>query len=76
MSERPLFESMPLTGGDLRAIADALDAVERTELAGEKLLGRIEVYRPDTDTDERIGWVARFADDPDMGWGYTPEEEA
>lgn len=71
-----LFESMPLTAGDLRVIADALDAVERTELAAEKVLGRIEVHRPDGDG-ERIGWVARFDDnDPNLGWGYTPQEEA
>lgn len=63
---------MPLTSDDLRVVADALDAVERTGLAAEKVLGRIEVYRPDTEECERIGWVARFDDDnPDMGWGFT-----
>ena len=58
----------PLTASDLREIADAVDAVERTELAGNKLLGRIEVFPPGGDAP--VGWVQRFDDnDPDMGWG-------
>jgi len=66
------FYDMPLTGGDLREIADAVDEVEATLLAANKILGRIEVYRPDGE--ELIGWVQRFDQgDPDMGWGFTPE---
>jgi hypothetical protein len=63
---------LPLTSGDLREIANAVDAVERTPLAAEKLLGRIEVFRPDCD--DQIGWVTRFDEaDPDMGWGIVFE---
>lgn len=67
-------EPLPLTGDDLRAIADAVDEVEATELAGNPLIGRVEVYRPDTD--ERVGWASRFDDgDPEMGWGFTMRED-
>jgi hypothetical protein len=62
---------MPLTPSDLRDIADAVDGVEATELAGNPLLGRIELHRPDGD---QIGWVSRFdGTDPDMGWGFVIE---
>lgn len=62
---------LPLTGGDLRVLADALDEVEATTLAANKVLGRIEVLRPDGE--DQIGWVQRFDDgDPDMGWGFVP----
>lgn len=65
---------LPLTPGDLRDIADAVSEVEATPLAANQLLGRIEVYRPDSD--EQVGWVQRFDDnDPDMGWGFMPEKE-
>ena len=68
-------EPMPLTSGDLRDIAEALDEVEATTLAASKILGRIEVYRPDGE--DRIGWVTRFENsDPDMGWGFVPEVSA
>lgn len=60
---------LPLTADDLRRIADATEAVDRTEgLAAHDVLGRFEVYRPDGD--DRIGWVQRF--DGDMGWGFVP----
>lgn len=66
------FNDMPLTGSDLRDVADAVDEVEATTLAASKILGRIEVYRPDGD--DLIGWVQRFDNaDPDMGWGFVPE---
>jgi hypothetical protein len=66
------FNDLPLTGGDLRVIADALDEVEATTLAANRTLGRIEVYRPVGE--DVIGWVQRFIDnDPDMGWGFVPE---
>lgn len=68
---------MPLTGGDLRVIADAADEVDTTELAATKVLGRIEVMRPDDEQGERIGWLTRFdTSDPDMGWGFVPGDEA
>ena len=68
-------EPMPMTSGDLRDIAEALDEVEATTLAASKILGRIEVYRPDGE--DRIGWVTRFENsDPDMGWGFVPEVSA
>lgn len=67
-------EPLPLTGGDLRTIAEALDEVEATTLAANSVLGRIEVYRPDGDEPELIGWVDRFdTADPDLGWGFVPE---
>lgn len=67
------MSEMPLTGCDLRVIADAVDAVDATELASQGVLGRVEVYRPDGD--EQIGWVARFDDaEPGMGWGFVPKE--
>lgn len=66
-------DPLPLTGGDLRAIAEAVDEVETTELAASKVLGRIEVFAPDGE--ERVGWITRFDPaDPDMGWGFVPEE--
>lgn len=66
-----MSDNMPLTGADLRVIADAVEAVEDTALAGVKVLGRIEVYRPDGD--DQVGWVTRFDEaDPDMGWGFVP----
>lgn len=65
------MHTLPLTGGDLRAIADALDAVEATDLASQGLLGRIEVFAPDGE--EPVGWVTRFDEtSPEMGWGYMP----
>lgn len=65
---------MPLTGGDLRSIADAADQVEETVLAHNSVIGRIEVIRPDSDDQECIGHFVRFDEsDPDMGWGFTPE---
>lgn len=71
--ERNLMNDVPFTASDLRDIAEAVDEVEATTLAGSKLLGRIEVYRPDGN--EVIGWVQRFdAADPTMGWGFVFEE--
>jgi hypothetical protein len=68
------MSDLPLTGGDLRVIADAVDEVEATNLAASQVLGRIEVYRPDGD--DRVGWVTRFDESqPDMGWGFVPETE-
>ena len=65
---------MPLTSGDLRDVAEAIDEVEATTLAGSKILGRIEVYRPEGE--DVIGWVTRFdSADPDMGWGFRPVVE-
>ncbi len=69
-----MAEHLPLTGGDLREIADALDEVEATTLAANKLIGRIEVYRPDAEDEGPIGWITRFdpvAGDPDLGWGFV-----
>lgn len=63
-----------LTGGDLRAIADALDDVERTELAHSRLLGRIEVFAPDAD--EPCGWIQRFDEgEPLAGWAFDALDE-
>lgn len=65
-------DPMPINAHDLRVIADALDEVEGTELAANKVLGRIEVYYPDTDV--QAGWAARFDDeDPEAGWGFVTE---
>jgi len=62
---------MPLTGSDLRDIAEAVDEVEATTLAANQLIGRIEIHRPDGD---HIGWVTRFDNsDPGMGWGFVIE---
>lgn len=68
-----MHDPLPLTGSDLRDIAEAVDEVEATTLAGSKILGRIEVLQPDGD--DRIGWVVRFeSTDPDMGWGFVMDE--
>ena len=65
--------TVPLTSDDLRAIADAVDEVEATTLAANKLIGRVEVYAPDAG--EPAGWITRFDEiDPDTGWGYVPLE--
>lgn len=69
-----MSRQMPLTSGDLRMIAEAIDEVEQTTLAASSILGRIEIMRPDTD--DRIGWVDRFDSlDPDMGWGAVFEAD-
>lgn len=64
-----MSEQLPLSGSDLRALADAVDEVEATELAANPVIGRIEVLRPDGD--DRVGWIQRFEDGhPEMGWGF------
>jgi len=66
---------MPLTGDDLRVIADAVDAVDRAEeLRPHGVLGRFEVHRPESVYPDLVGWVERFDyADPDMGWGFVPK---
>lgn len=67
-------DPLPLTADDLRDIAEALDEVELTTIAANKLLGRIELHRPDCE--DRVGWVVRFDDnEPDLGWGVVFEAD-
>ena len=55
------MSDLPLTPSDLRAIAEALDPLEYSEvLTANPLIGRIEVFRPDGD--EQIGWFAQSDD--------------
>jgi hypothetical protein len=62
----------PLTAGDLRALADALDPIEFHEiLARNPIVGRIEVYRPDGD--DVVGYFERNALDDDAWLGFVPE---
>lgn len=62
----------PLTGGDLRDLAEAVDEVEATTLAGSKVIRRIEVALPEDE--DRAGWIVRFDEGcPEMGWGFVPE---
>lgn len=69
-------DPLPLTGDDLRVIAEAVDEVEATTLAASKILGRIEVHRPDSEGFDQIGWVVRFDEsEPDLGWGFVTAEE-
>lgn len=58
---------LPITADELRAIADALDAVEAASAAlNSPLIGRIEVLRPDSSKDDRIGWMIPY----EGWWGY------
>jgi hypothetical protein len=62
------FPDLPLTASDLHAIADAVEEVEKHVdgdglLFGSKLLGRVELHRPDSDNDDLIGYVT-----PCDGW--------
>lgn len=60
----------PLTSGDLRALAGALDEVEMTPLAASQAITRIEVALPDCE--DPIGYFVRFDEaDPDLGWGFV-----
>jgi hypothetical protein len=62
------MNAIPMTAGDLRELAEALDEIEATPLAASKCIGRIEAYLPDGEA--QVGWFVRFDDsDPDMGWG-------
>lgn len=64
--------ALPLTGGDLRDLADGLDEVERTELAASKIVVAMLVALPDEDVP--IGQFVRFDEsDPDMGWGFVQD---
>lgn len=68
-----MLSDMPLTPGDLRAVAGAIDEIENTPLGANQIVGRIECIRPDGD--DQIGWITRFTPgDPDMGWGFVPME--
>lgn len=64
--------TVPLTGSDLRSIADLTDAVDALTGAGGALdlpqMGRIEVLR-DSDT-EVVGHLVRF----DNWYGFKPLE--
>jgi hypothetical protein len=63
--------TIPLTGGDLRTLADALDEVEDTPLAASQVILRIEVALPENE--DPCGHFVRFDEgDPDLGWGFVP----
>lgn len=66
---------MPLTGSDLREIADMLDKVDMADSDspfGSALVGRVEIYRPDSDTAEVIGHFIPFDD----WYGFTMDGAA
>tara|TARA_R110002051_G_scaffold314950_3_gene392651 strand:+ start:16632 stop:16850 length:219 start_codon:yes stop_codon:yes gene_type:complete len=62
----------PLTGSDLREIADACDLADAAagegRLLASPLIGRVEVYRPGTDGSEVIGHLVPFDD----WYGFVP----
>lgn len=63
----------PLTGGDLRDLADSLDELEATQLAGSKVIRSMLVAL--SDDEDTIGQFVRFDEsDPGMGWGFVPDE--
>lgn len=67
------MSNLPLTGGDLRELAEALDEVEATPLAASKVVRRMEVALPEDE--DPIGWFVRFDEEsPEMGWGFVPGE--
>lgn len=76
MSADETWNDFPLTGSDLRVVADALDEVEATTLDANPVLGRIEVMRPDAYELGRIGWIRRFDDEPGSGWGFVADPQA
>jgi len=61
---------MPLASGDLEAIAAVLSKIDAdtTGFFASPLVGRIEIYRPDTDTAELIGHLAPYDD----WYGFIP----
>lgn len=62
---------MPLTAGDLRTIAEALDPIEDNELIVKNpVIGRIEVYRPDGD--DLIGHFVTADMGEDDWYGFVP----
>ncbi len=64
----------PLSAGDLRAIAEALDPLEfLPALAQSDLIGRIEVYRPSGSDAEVIGYFDREGDGDDAWLGFVPK---
>lgn len=64
--------SFPLTGSDLREIADVADlagtAAAEGRLLASPLVGRVEVYRPGGDATEVIGHIAPCDD----WYGFVP----
>jgi hypothetical protein len=68
------MDDLPLTPGDLRAVADALEPIEfDPTLVANPILGRIEVFRPDGD--DQIGWFQRSGcmNSPADDWlGFVP----
>ncbi len=61
---------LPLTGGDLRDLAETLDAIEATELAADRCIRSIIVALPACE--DPVGEIVRFDEtDPDMGWGIA-----
>ncbi len=67
----------PLSAGDLRAIAEALDPLEfLPALAQSDLIGRIEVYRPSGSDAEVIGYFDREGDGRDAWLGFVPNAGA
>ena len=65
----------PLSPGDLRGIAEALEQLETNPtLVGGAVCGRVEVYRPDSDQtpDDLVGYFEAADTGPD-GWvGFVP----
>lgn len=64
---------LPLTGSDLRRIADAVDHIDdslTTTGDAATVLGRVELLRPDGG--DQVGWAVPFGED--QGWGYVPTE--
>lgn len=61
----------PLSSTDLRAIADALESIEFAEpLVNNPLFGKIEVYRPDSDTKEIVGHFVPVNSGEDSWYGF------
>lgn len=64
----------PLSAGDLRVIANALEEIEfHPTLTRSGVVGRIEVYRPESDDAEVIGYFDREGADDDAWLGFVPK---
>lgn len=63
-----MSRDLPLTGGDLRDLANAIDEIEATALATNKTIRSIQLC---IEGDEvTTAWAVRFDEsDPEMGWG-------
>lgn len=62
--------ALPLTSWDLNQIANALESLEVKNLAVNPIFGKIEVIRPDGDSDDVAGYFVREGTGEDSWYGF------